>query len=51
MRNAYEMYIEHNYDLVSLCLKITYSAIAIKPFNGMIPQKMPIIIPNTCRDQ
>lgn len=29
----------------------TYSVIAVKPCNGMMPQIIPIMMPNTCRDQ
>lgn len=34
-----------------LSIDWTYSAIAVKPCNGMMPQITPIMIPNTCRDQ
>lgn len=30
---------------------LTYNAIAINPFNGMIPHTTPIKIPITCLDQ
>lgn len=36
----------HNFHVMD-----TYSVIAVKPCNGMIPQTMPIMMPNTCRDQ